>query len=54
LSTGGRLVREKMPKIKVFFLSHELKIGQTEGCSLTLNHFRSLQTLAHFEPTQPV
>ena len=38
----------KVPKIKVFFLFYKSKIDQTEGCSETLAHFRSLHTLDHF------
>jgi hypothetical protein len=34
----------KVPKIKVFCLFYISKIDQTEGCTLTLDHFSSLHT----------
>jgi hypothetical protein len=40
----------KVPKIKAFYLFYINKIDQTEGCSETLDHFSSLQTLDHFDP----
>jgi hypothetical protein len=35
-----------------FYLFYIFKIDQTEGCTLTLDHFSSLHTLDHFDPPQ--